>query len=438
VSQQGLTIIDDQESSLGNFLGQTAATSQAIQLAAAVLDKRIATARSFPRSVARFKKEAIGLLQEDLETAASAEYAKPVGNGTVKGASVRLAELAAMCWGNLEIEVSEPIIGEKNVTVMAKAWDLERNYSAPGLATTSILTKNGHRYAPHMVETAALATASKARRNAILAVIPKSYITDLLNAAKEVTSKNQPTLEKRRSDLIEFFARSYKVQREQIFEFLGVAGIDDITTEHLDEMRAVATAIKEGEPVEAFFTTKAASKADAVKEKIAERKAKSAAPATTKPEPAATVPPPSAKLEPPKDETPNGSQTAPPPAPPPAPEPDAEAKPATTELTGLQKLIRTARAELADVEYASDFARLVAALDADLATHDPGHKSGDLAAVVRKLAGVKDRSDLAGLDDKQLAKAVNAVRNHLDTIGSDLFGGAGNDGAAKSADALKH
>lgn len=431
---QSITIIEDQESALGSFLGQTAATSQAIQLAAAVLDKRIATARSFPRSVARFKKEAIALLQEDLETAASAEYAKPVGGGTVKGASVRLAELAAMCWGNLELEVGEPIIGEKNVTVIAKAWDLERNYSAPGMATTSILTKNGHRYAPHMVETAALATASKARRNAILAVIPKSYITDLLNAAKDVTNKNQPTLEKRRADLIEFFARSYKVQREQIFEFLGVAGIDDITTEHLDEMRAVATAIKEGEPVDAFFATKAASKADAVKEKIAERKAKSAAPAATKPEPAATVPPPPAKPEIPKDETPNGSQTAPPPT----PEPVAEAKPATTEPTGLQKLIREARANLADVEHASDFARLVAALDADLATHDPGHKSGDLATIARRAAGVKDRTDLAGLSDKQLATAMNAVRNHLDTIGSDLFGGAGNDGATTSADALKH
>lgn len=427
MSQQGITIIEDNESSLGTFMAQGTATSQAIQLAAAVLDKRIATARSFPRSVARFKKEAIALLQEDLETAASAEYAKPVGGGTVKGASVRLAELAAMCWGNLELEVGEPIIGEKNVTVIAKAWDLERNYSAPGMATTSILTKNGHRYAPHMVETAALATASKARRNAILAVIPKSYITDLLNAAKDVTNKNQPTLEKRRADLLEFFARSYKVQREQIFEFLGVAGIDDITTEHLDEMRAVATAIKEGEPVDAFFATKAASKADAVKEKIAERKAKSAAPATTKPEPAATVPPP------PVTPVTVTESTAPP-----TPEPVAEAKPATTEPTALQKLIRAARADLADVEHASDFGRLVAAIGADLATHDPGHKSGDLAIIARRAAGVKDRTDLAGLSDKQLASATNAVRNHLDSIGSDLFGGAGNDGAAKSADALKH
>jgi len=217
---QDITIIEDRESALGTFLGQTAATNQAIQMAAAVIDKRIATARSFPRRISKFKSEAIAALQEDKETAASAEYAKPVGGGTVKGPSVRLAELAAMFWGNLEIEVNEPIIGEKNVTVIAKAWDLERNYSAPGMATTSILNKHGQRYAAHMVETAALATASKARRNAILAIIPKSYITDLLNEAKKVAAKDGKTLEQRRSELLDYFARTFRVQPEQIFEHL--------------------------------------------------------------------------------------------------------------------------------------------------------------------------------------------------------------------------
>ncbi|MBL8867139.1 MAG: hypothetical protein JNK93_16410, partial [Planctomycetia bacterium] len=260
-----------------------------------------------------------------------------------------------------------------------------------------------------------------------LAVIPKSYITDLLNAAKEVANKHKEPLEKTRSKMLDAFARTYKVQPEQVFALLEVGGIDDIAESHIEELRAIFTAIKEGEPVEAFFTTKTASKADAVKEKIAERKAKSAAPAATKSESAATVPPP------PVTPATVTESTAPPP-----PEPVAEAKPATTEPTGLQKLIREARANLADVEHASDFARLVTALDADLATHDPGHKSGDLAAIARRAAGVKDRTDLAGLSDKQLATAMNAVRNHLDTIGSDLFGGAGNDGAAKPADALKH
>jgi hypothetical protein len=97
-----ITTVDDVEYQQPGLSLQRhdATTSTAIQLMAAMVDKRITTARQFPRSVSRFKKEASDLLKEDVETARSAEYAKPVGGGTVKGPSVRLAEVALLCWGN--------------------------------------------------------------------------------------------------------------------------------------------------------------------------------------------------------------------------------------------------------------------------------------------------------------------------------------------------
>lgn len=247
--------------------------NQAIQLAAAVLDKRIATARNFPRSIARFKSEATALLQSDLETARSAEYSKPVGGGSVRGPSVRLSELAAMCWTNIEVAIDEPIVGEKSVTVQAFAWDLERNIRMPGIASTSILNKEGGRYPQHLIETTIAATAAKARRNAVLAVIPKAYITDLLEAAKAVAKANQKPLEEQRKDMLDYFARSHKVDSAQVFAYLSVAGADDITPDHIDELRAVATAIQEGESAEGYFG-KAKSKAEQAKEKLAARKAK--------------------------------------------------------------------------------------------------------------------------------------------------------------------
>lgn len=255
---------------VGELVGG-AGTSQAVALAGAILDKRIATARSFPRSVSTFKRTATELLQQDVETARSAEYAKPVGGGKVTGPSVRLAELAAMCWTNLEVEIMEPIVGEKSVTVQAFAWDLEKNYRAPGIATTSILNRDGVRYAQHMIETTCAATASKARRNAILAVIPRAYVTDLLEAAKKVASQNMPPLEKVRADWLEWFARNHRITNAQVFAYLEVEGADDITAEQCNELAAVVTAIKEGEPVEAFFG-KPASKSDAVRDKLAAKK----------------------------------------------------------------------------------------------------------------------------------------------------------------------
>lgn len=278
-SNNAISTIDDNEARLGigGTIAQAQTVSSAIQLASALVDRRIATARAYPRSISRFKREASDLLREDIETARQAEYSKPVGGGTVRGPSVRLAELAAMCWGNLDVEVYDPIVGDKSVSVKAAAWDLERNNREEAVVTTSILDKRGQRYPAHLVETTCLATASKARRNAILLIIPRAYIQDLLQVAKAVAAGNEKSLEQTRIDMLDYFARTYKVQPEQIFALLAVEGLDDIGQEGIDELRAIVTAIKEGSSPDEFFATKAASKADELKAKIAERQKAQAA-----------------------------------------------------------------------------------------------------------------------------------------------------------------
>jgi hypothetical protein len=184
---------------------------------------------------------------------------------------VRLAEIACMCWTNIEIEIAEPIVTETSVTVHAFALDLERNTKVPGISSTSIVQKNGQRYAQHMIENAIMATASKARRNAIQAAIPRAYINDLLDAARKVANANAKPLEQTRKEMLEFFSRTYRVTDEQVFAYLSVGGIDDIGPTHVDELRLVATALKDGEPIEAYFGA-IKSKAEIAKEKIAQRR----------------------------------------------------------------------------------------------------------------------------------------------------------------------
>lgn len=270
-----MTIVDDRESMLGEMVSPEAAVSTAIQLMAAMVDKRISTARRFPRSVAKFKTEAADLLRDDLETAKSAEYAKPVSGGVVRGPSVRLAEIALLCWGNVEIEVGEPVVSDKSVFVKATAWDLERNTRQDGIATTSIIQRNGSRYPQHLIDTACLATAAKARRNSICAIIPRAYIKDLLEVAKKVSSGAELPLEKRRQNAVDAFGTAYKVKPEQIFAYFAIAGIDDITSEHLDDLTAIRNAIKDGEAkVDEFFPAVMESKTEALKQKIEERRNK--------------------------------------------------------------------------------------------------------------------------------------------------------------------
>lgn len=260
-----MTIVNDEDGMLGSMVKPEATAGTAIQLAGVLLDKRIATARQWPRSVARFKKEIGDLLREDIETARSAEYAKPVGNGVVKGPSVRLAELALLCWGNAEIGEEEAIVGDKSVSVKASAWDLERNIRQERVVSTSIIKRDGTRYPGHMIEQTCGATASKARRNAICSIIPKTYINDALEVARAVAAKTIEPLDTLREKWLGYCERSYKVTREQVYAFLDVNGIDDIVMEHIDTLKAITTGIKDGETTVAeVFSTKVESKTAAI------------------------------------------------------------------------------------------------------------------------------------------------------------------------------
>ena len=197
---------------------------------------------------------------------------KPTGGGVVRGVSVRMAEVLMLCWPNLEVEVEEPVIGDTFVTCRAYAWDLETNTRQSAMAMQSILDKGGRRYRPDIIVNNALGCAAKARRNAILQAIPKSFVADLMNVARDVRDANAPPLEEQRKAMIEFFARNHRVQLDQILAALSVEGIDDIRVEQMDDLRAIAEGLKAGEgKVEDYFPAAAASKAEGVKAKLKEK-----------------------------------------------------------------------------------------------------------------------------------------------------------------------
>jgi hypothetical protein len=179
-----------------------------------------------------------------------------------------------LCWGNLEVEIQAPEIGEQFVTVRATAYDLERNIRMDGVCVASIIDKHGMRYKPNMIETACMAAASKAKRNAIYNVIPRAYVNDLLATADRIANQAEKPLEQRREEMVQAFGRTHKVTPEQICEAMGVSGIDDLTIEHLTELRTIWASIKDGEATVAdFFAPKSDTKSAAIKEKIAKNRA---------------------------------------------------------------------------------------------------------------------------------------------------------------------
>lgn len=64
------------------------------------IDMQIATAHKFPRSIKRFRQEALAMVTLNEQIAESCIYALPRGNKTIEGPSARFAEVVASAWGN--------------------------------------------------------------------------------------------------------------------------------------------------------------------------------------------------------------------------------------------------------------------------------------------------------------------------------------------------
>lgn len=109
------------------------------------IDTQIATAKKWPRSLARFKSDAETIACNDPITAESCWYDVPRDGKTISGPSVRLAEIVASCWGNLRFGSRLIDVGESSVTAQGFAHDLQTNVAISVEVDVPILKKNGTR-----------------------------------------------------------------------------------------------------------------------------------------------------------------------------------------------------------------------------------------------------------------------------------------------------
>lgn len=271
-----IAVYEDDERALAPLPPPVAAAMQQADVMA-----QLDAAHRYPRSVTRFLREAETLVTMDRDIAASCMYAVPRGGKVIEGPSVRLAEMAASAWGNLQIGARPIETGEQTVTCEGVAWDMERNVRV-AIRTERRITGKPHQRAD-MAALAAAAGNSIAMRNAVFRVIPRAYIDRLYAAARRVAVGDQKTLVARRD---EFMARILKagVTQERVFLRLGVKGVDDITLDHLATLTGLGTAIQSGDITldEAFPPVVAAPAPEQEGQRISMRKA---APVAAPPEP---------------------------------------------------------------------------------------------------------------------------------------------------------
>jgi hypothetical protein len=220
------------------------------------IDMQIATAHRYPRSIAKFRKEAMDMVTISEKVAEECVYALPRKEKnkdtgaweikTIEGPSARFAEVICSAWGNSRAGARVVSDVGEFVTAQGVMHDLERNVAITFEVQRRITNSQGQRYKADMIGVTANAASSIALRNAILKVIPKAFWSDIYESARQTIMGTYATLNNRRSDALAAFQKR-GVSAAMIFAHFGVEGVEDITLEHLVTLRGLLTAIKEGD-----------------------------------------------------------------------------------------------------------------------------------------------------------------------------------------------
>lgn len=230
-------------------------------VARAEIDMAIATAKRWPRSIARVKQSMIDLATLDEETAEECYYSlkrkDASGNPVIiNGPSIRMAEIALVCFQNTRVGVRSN--GEtpdgKFVLMQAVCHDLENNVFLSVEVPRRITTKNGRRFGDDMVGVTMAAASSIARRNAILGVIPRALVKSAYEAAREVAVGKAKSLTQRRGEVVGRLRKlSPLITDDRICFAVDKPSIEAIGWPEIELLIGLGTAIKDGGKVEEIF-----------------------------------------------------------------------------------------------------------------------------------------------------------------------------------------
>lgn len=301
------------------------------------IDMQIATAKRYPRTLSKFRDDARVVACVDPETAGTMFYTLKRkgqdGMKIIRGPSARLAEVAAMCYGNLRYGARVIEITDTQIVAQGFCMDMEKNIGTQVEVRRRITDKNKRKFSEDMIVVTGNAACSIALRNAVFKIIPMALFKPVYDEAMKTSVGEIKSLTETRQKLFEAFTKM-GVAPSQILEFCGRRSVEDITIDDIVDLRGLWTAIHDGDTsVEEAFAkesgeTKGGIKGQSVKDALGPKTppasetkpAAKAAPATKTA--ATTAAPAQAKKAAP-------AKTPPKPAPEPEPEPEDEEEPVT-------------------------------------------------------------------------------------------------------------
>lgn len=181
--------------------------------------------------------------------AEQAVYEYPRGGENVTGPSIRLAEVMAQNWGNLDFGITE--LEQKNgaSTVMAYCWDLETNTRQTKIFTVPHIRQTRHGAkaldgSPDIYEMVANQGARRMRA-CILGIIPGDVVDAAVAACeKTLLGGDEPLIDRVRK-MAQAFQEDFGVPLESLEKYIGCK-TEAFTIQSVVKLRGVYTALKEG------------------------------------------------------------------------------------------------------------------------------------------------------------------------------------------------
>lgn len=229
-----------------------------IELQMHELIPRMELARKLPRKTITFKTH---LREESLGDPGVMVFRKPGKDESgrdieIIGPSVRMAEIAARLFSNLD--VGPPIFTHQEgmVTATVRVLDLESNVSEVGTSTTSLVKRDGRTRMPaFVVANLTMATASKAFRNAVTKIVGKSVLDDLVGPCLEAAEKAEQSkldAEKTSDNSGQLWAKHVagwaraKISEADLLKACGIESPSQVTGKHIARLNTALQSVKEG------------------------------------------------------------------------------------------------------------------------------------------------------------------------------------------------
>lgn len=247
IDQDGHEVLDPKKALVEQAL--------AVDLAGVEIDRAIATAHKYPRTMDKVVSRIQTMATYNQESAESCVYSLPRGGKPIIGASIGFANIVLQSWGNCRAASQIVFVDTKQKVVIAQGafMDLETNAQSVTPVNRRIVDSKGRLYNDDMIIVTGMAAASIARRNAILNGVPRGIWFPIWQQALELVRGTIETFVERKEKALKAFAQ-FGVKPEQVILSLGLKGELDLTLEHIPHLRGMYAALRDGsETVETMF-----------------------------------------------------------------------------------------------------------------------------------------------------------------------------------------